>query len=222
MPYKFDTKDTFFKGGRLVTESKPFPGPLKRNLETSYTLMPILIGRCVNLTTAGTIAWPLYRRWFDPAGVANQSNVRFVRSVFATLNQWSTTKALTFFFAEGNQVSRLNSTMGAYCVTLTLEKDSKVVHEGSGVRIGFSFLANIFQPRDLAGFVLHELTHKLGKSIGRDILDHKTADGTFAYGSNSCLRLAMENAAAAITNADNYRCYMKEANDMDFMGPLGI
>jgi hypothetical protein len=221
MPYKFDINRTFVRNHQLDRVQNPFPPRLKHNLEVAYTELPALISKCNTFMTTGTINWKLYRLYFDPQGNANPSNVRFVRSVFLTLPQWALTKTLTFFYAEGYEVGAdldPGFRMAAYC--LTLGQNSRIAHEGSGVRIGFSQLASFFQPRDLAGFVLHELVHKLGKSMGRDIIDHNIAAGGPAYGRDPCRTLATENAASAITNADNYRCYMKEANDLGFLGQV--
>jgi hypothetical protein len=215
MPCKFDETDTSIKNGRLVRERRPFPNGLKRKLERSYNFeLPLAISICVRRTNLACFDWDLYKRWFDPQGEANQPNVEFVCSVFSALYDWTTpdsTKTLHFFFADQNEVEKRNPTMAAYCSTLGAEPG--VAHVGSGVRIGFSHMANIFQEWDLAGFICHELAHKLGKQLGRDIVDH-------GYGKDLCLGFARDTPVKATANADNYRCYLKEANRRDFLGQM--
>lgn len=215
MPCKFDEFDASIKNGRLVRERRPFLPAVKRKLEQAYNFqLPLATSICVRRTNLACFDWDLYKRWFDPQGETNQPYVEFVCSVFSALYDWTapdSTKTLNFFMAGQNEVEKRNPTMAAYCSTLGPEHG--VGHVGSGVRIGFSHMANIFYEFDLAGFICHELSHKLGKQLGRDIVDH-------GYGKDLCLGFARNTPLEAITNADNYRCYLKEANQQGFLGQV--
>jgi hypothetical protein len=72
--------------------------------------------------------------------------------VFSALYDWTaphSTKTLNFFLADQNEVEKRNPTMAAYCSILGVGHG--VGHVGSGVRIGFSHMANFFYESDLAG-----------------------------------------------------------------------
>jgi len=185
-------------------------------LKAAYVLLPSLINTCIQRMTPGTIDWPLYRTWFDPAGNANMANVQFVRRVFSTLGQWVAGKTLRFFDATGNATD--DPAFCAYVWMLSATPESSVSHVGSGVRIGISggMVRATWTTKDVAALITHELVHKLGGECGQPIFDN--APG---YGRVACLAKALApNPILALTNADNYRLYLKQANGIPWIGDL--
>lgn len=178
--------------------------------------MPGLIQTCVQRMTVGAINWQLYRKWFDSQGNANQENVRFVRSVYSTLGTWRQTKTLRFFNATGNAIQASTPGVCAYVWQLPAHSQATgVAHIGSGASIGIAagMVAPMWTDNDVAAILSHELVNKLGKECGRDIVDQAPA-----YGRTACLAKSAGDPASALTNADNYRLFMKEANNVAWIG----
>jgi hypothetical protein len=160
--------------------------------------------------------WPLYHRWFDPGFSA--ARVAFVRSVFTSLREWLNSKTLTFFDATHNAVGVAMPGVAAYVWQLGAGAD--VAHVGSGVRIGMSdgLVLPVWTNNDVAGLIAHELTHKIGRQHGYNIIDANPP-----YGRDNCLaKAAGPNPQEAATNADNYRCYLKERNGVAWVNIGGV
>jgi lysine-specific metallo-endopeptidase family protein len=192
------------------------PATWQTRLTNAYAAMPGLIQQCVQRMTPGSIDWALYKRWFDPQGNTNPANVQFVRNVFTTLSQWRQSKTLRFFNATGNAIEQSSPGVCAYVWLLSSDTNPGVAHVGSGVRIAVT--AGMVSPtwitNDMAAILFHEISHKVGLQCGRNILDNNPP-----YGRTACLAKATGgNPIQALTNADNYRCYIKEANGIPWKG----
>jgi len=188
----------------------------RTRLTNGYNAIPLMVQTCVQRMTAGTIDWPLYKKWFDPQGNTNPANVQFVRTVFTTLGQWRQSKTLRFFDATGNAIEASAPGVCAYVWLLPAHGlATGVAHVGSGVRIAITqgMVAATWTDRDVGAIICHELVHKLGQECGRNIVDQAPA-----YGRSNCLTKASTTPAIALTNADNYRCFLKEANNIAWIG----
>jgi hypothetical protein len=191
------------------------PALWRPTITAAYGVLPGLAQTCVNSLTAGQINWPLYHRWFDPAGMGSAERVKFVRGVFTTLHGWTNSKTITFFDCSANAIGVAVPGLAAYVWRLGAEVD----HIGSGVRIGMSngLVNAAWTNNDVAGLIAHELVHKIGRQHGYPIVDVAPA-----YGRDNCLAKASGgNPQDAATNADNYRCYLKEANGIAWVNMGG-
>jgi hypothetical protein len=160
--------------------------------------------------------WPLYHRWFDPGFSA--ARVAFVRSVFTSLRQWLDSKTLTFYDCTASAIRA--GVPGAAAYVWPLGAAADVAHVGSGVRIGMSqgLVHPLWTNNDVAGLIAHELTHKIGRQHGYSIIDVAPA-----YGRDNCLaKAAGANPQEAVTNADNYRCYLKDSNGVAWVAINGV
>jgi hypothetical protein len=198
--------------------SIPALSPWRPRLTAAYYFLPGLAQTCVDNLTPGQINWPLYHRWFDPGGMGSPARVAFVRLVFTSLRQWVDSKTLTFFDCTANAIGVAMPGVAAY--VWQLGPGAGVAHVGSGVRIGMAngLVHPAWTNNDVAGLIAHELTHKIGLQHGYNIIDVAPA-----YGRDNCLaKAAGPNPQNAVTNADNYRCYLKEANGLAWVNIGGV